>query len=175
MPKLFASAGILLASLTLAGCSAFYPNWGATSLPVEPETTVSASAEATAEPSQTPTETATAETTAEPEVTETSAPALINADVEIVMASPDTDAGVLVVVAQVLGVVETGGKCVFKFIGGSVSKTMEVSAEPSSDYTQCRPIEFPLAELPKGNGVVTVTYTSETHTGVSAGSSVVIQ
>lgn len=175
MPKLFASAGILLASLTLAGCSAFYPNWGATSLPIEPEITASSQVEATDEPTQIGTEQDSTEPTAEPSATETQAPVLLDADVEIIMAMADTDAGVLVVVAQVLGVVESGGTCVLKFIGGSVSKTMEVSAEPSSDYTQCRPIEFPLEDLPKGNGVVTITYKSDTHSGISAGTEVVIQ
>jgi hypothetical protein len=51
---------------------------------------------------------------------------------------------------------------------------MEVRAEPSSDYTQCFPIEFPLADLPSGNGIVTVSYESASHFGLSPASSVVV-
>jgi hypothetical protein len=90
------------------------------------------------------------------------------------MAVPEPDYGVLTVIAQLPKLSESGGKCIFKFIGGDVEKSLEVKAEPSSDYTQCFPIEFPLSDLPKGNGVVTVSYESEGHFGTSAPVSVVI-
>jgi hypothetical protein len=64
--------------------------------------------------------------------------------------------------------------CKMRFIGSDVEKELEVRAEPSSDYTQCFPIEFPLSELPSGNGVVTVSYDSEFHFGSSSATSVVI-
>jgi hypothetical protein len=174
MPRFVAIAALIGASLTLTGCSVFYPNWGATSLP---EPTETASVEPTEATSQEPTETASAEpteATAEPEPTETQAVKRKEVDVEIIMAIPEPDYGVLTVVAQIPTLSESGGKCIFKFIGGSVEKTLEVKAEPSSDYTQCYPIEYPLDELPNGNGVVTVSYESEGHFGTSAPVSVVI-
>ena len=163
---------VVAISLTLTGCSVFYPNWGATSLP-EPATE-----------SQTITEeepTATEETQTEPTPEETAAPEETKepivrkeVSVEIIMAVPEPSVGVLTVVAQIPSMSETGGKCIFKYLGNGVSKTMEVKAEPSSDYTQCFPIEFPLKDLPSGNGVVTVSYESEGHFGTSAPTSVVI-
>ena len=163
---------VVAISLTLTGCSVFYPNWGATSLP-EPATE-----------SQTITEeepTATEETQTDPTPEETAAPEETKepivrkeVSVEIIMAVPEPSVGVLTVVAQIPSMSETGGKCIFKYLGNGVSKTMEVKAEPSSDYTQCFPIEFPLKDLPSGNGVVTVSYESEGHFGTSAPTSVVI-
>lgn len=163
---------VLAISLTLTGCSIFYPNWGATSLP-EPVTE-----------SQTITEeepTATEETATEPAPEETSTPEETKepivrkeVSVEIIMAVPEPSVGVLTVVAQIPSMSETGGKCIFKYLGNGITKTMEVKAEPSSDYTQCFPIEFPLKDLPSGNGVVTVSYESEGHFGTSAPTSVVI-
>ena len=90
------------------------------------------------------------------------------------MAMVDAEAGYLTVVAQLPEIVESGGECTFKFIGGSVTKTLTVPAEPSSDYTQCHPIEVELKDLAKGNGVVTVSYSSDLYVGTSAGNSVVI-
>jgi hypothetical protein len=86
----------------------------------------------------------------------------------------EPDFAVLTVVAQVPNLSESDGKCTMRFLGNNIEKVLEVKAEPSSDYTQCFPIEFPLSDLPRGNGVVTVTYDSERHTGVSAATSVVI-
>lgn len=176
MRRLLLVSSALLLSATLTGCSAFYPNWGATGLPEEPE--ITQSAEPTAEPTSTPTPTETIEP--EPTETTTEEPAeepvveRIQTQVEIIMAVAEPDFGVLTVVAQVPGLAETGGKCVMRFIGSDTEATMEVRAEPSSDYTQCFPIEFPLNELPSGNGIVTVSYESEFHFGTSQASSVVI-
>jgi hypothetical protein len=155
--------------LTLTGCSIFYPNWGATSLP-EPVTesqTVSPEATVAPEESATTAETPTPEETKEPIVRKEIA-------VEIIMAVPEPAIGVFTVVARIPSLSEAGGKCIFKYLGNGVTKTMEVKAEPSSDYTQCFPIEFPLKDLPSGNGVVTVSYESEGHFGISAPTSVVV-
>jgi hypothetical protein len=155
--------------LTLTGCSIFYPNWGATSLP-EPVTesqTVSPEETVAPEEAATPEATATPEETKEPIVRKEIA-------VEIIMAVPEPSIGVFTVVARIPSLSESGGKCIFKYLGNGVTKTMEVKAEPSSDYTQCFPIEFPLKDLPSGNGVVTVSYESEGHFGISAPTSVVI-
>ena len=163
---------VVAISLSLTGCSVFYPNWGATSLP-EPVTesqTITEEEPTGTEETQTeptPEETATPEETKEPIVRK-------EVSVEIIMAVPEPSVGALTVVAQIPSMSETGGKCIFKYLGNGVSKTMEVKAEPSSDYTQCFPIEFPLKDLPSGNGVVTVSYESEGHFGTSAPTSVVI-
>lgn len=159
---------IFTAALTLTlltGCSVFYPNWGAEGLPEEVSVTESAS------PEETPTESQSAEPTQTP--TETAKPK-IKTTVEILMAVVDEELGVLTVVAQIPRINESDGTCTVRFLGGSVEKTLEVAAEPSSGYTQCFPIELPLSDLPSGNGVVTVTYESERHIGESAATSVVI-
>jgi hypothetical protein len=176
---LLASSAVLL-SLTLVGCSAFYPNWGATGLPEEPEVTETSSP--TEEPSQEPMESESTEPepnegpgeepTQEP--TEEPSVAAVQTQVDIIMAIAEPDYGVLTVVAQIPGISEAGGKCTLRFIGSDKEATMEVRAEPSSDYTQCFPIEFPLADLPSGNGIVTVSYQSDFHFGTSPASSVVI-
>jgi hypothetical protein len=159
---------IFIAALTLTlltGCSVFYPNWGADGLPEEELITESAS------PEETPTESQSAEATETP--TETAKPK-IKTSVDILMAVVEEELGVLTVVAQIPSINENDGTCTVRFLGGSVEKTLEVAAEPSSGYTQCFPIELPLSDLPSGNGVVTVTYESERHIGESAATSVVI-
>jgi hypothetical protein len=159
--------------MTLTGCSIFYPNWGATGLP-EP-VTESATLETEESPTTEPTEEveATEEETQAPE--ETKEPIVRKeVTVEIIMAVPEPSVGVFTVVAQIPNLTESGGKCIFKYLGNGVTKTKEVKAEPSSEYTQCFPIEFPLKDLPSGNGVVTVSYESEGHFGTSAPTSVVI-
>lgn len=160
----------LLSSALLTGCSIFYPNWGATGLPEETETAATQSEQAATQ-SESPSE--TEEPEAEPTQTETEV-AKLPAEVIILMAVAEPDLGVLTIVAQVPNLSETGGTCTMRFLGNNIEKKLQVKAEPSSDYTQCFPIEFPLAELPRGNGVVTVTYESERHSGVSAATSVVI-
>lgn len=174
MARFFTIAVLCASSLTLSGCSVFYPNWGATGLPEPSLTETSIPAQS---PTATPTEESSAEAT-ESASSEVEEPAQevkrTETLVEIIMASPEPDFGVLTVIAQLPKLSESGGKCIFKFIGADVEKTLEVKAEPSSDYTQCFPIEYPLAELPKGNGVVTVSYESEGHFGTSAPVSVVI-
>ena len=175
MPRFRALALASATLLILSGCSVFYPNWGATELPEEP--TMSAvpteTETVTAEPEPTDTE---IEASAEPEPTETEEPEIekVQTEVTIIMAVAEPDFGVLTVVAQIPGLSESGGMCKMRFIGSDVEKELEVRAEPSSDYTQCFPIEFPLSELPSGNGVVTVSYDSEFHFGTSAATSVVI-
>jgi len=172
--KLMIGLSLIFATLLLSGCGVFYPNWGATSLPEEPTATIETNPEpeASAEPevSVEPTASAT------PEETETSEPAIkqLPADVVILIAEAYSDTGMLEVVAKVQGITESDGTCTMRFIGSDTEKTVKVSAQPASDYTQCFPIEFPLSELPSGSGIVTVTYESEFHLGKSPATSVVI-
>ena len=172
------SAVVVTSSLLLlTGCSVFYPNWGATGLP-EPtsaEPTPTETVTVTAEPEPTdidseepqPEPTASETESAEPEIVQE------NAEVTIIMAIPEPDYGVLSVVAEVLGVTENDGVCGFRFIGSNQEQTDSNPAIPSSDYTVCS-FEVPLADLPSGNGVVTVSYESSRHIGRSAATSVVI-
>jgi hypothetical protein len=51
---------------------------------------------------------------------------------------------------------------------------MSVKAESNVTTTQCFPMELSLSGLPKGTALVTVTYESQTHFGVSVGRSVLI-
>ena len=176
MRRFFLVTSALAISATLTGCSAFYPNWGATGLPEEPELTQSAEPTASAsepEVTESPVEVQASEEPTQ-ETTEEAAVVRVQTAVEIIMAVPEPDFGVLTVVAQIPGISEAGGKCIMRFIGSDKEATMEVRAEPSSDYTQCFPIEFPLDDLPSGNGIVTVAYESDLHFGLSPASSVVI-
>jgi hypothetical protein len=175
MRKFFIAVSAIALSAVLVGCSAFYPNWGATGLPEEPEILVTE--EATPESSESQTQESVEPEATETESAEASPEATVQrkqVQVEIIMAIPEPDFGVLTVVAQIPGLAEAGGTCTMRFIGSDKEASMEVRAEPSSDYTQCFPIEFPLADLPSGNGIVTVSYESATHFGSSAASSVVI-
>lgn len=163
--------GLASAVLLLAGCSVFYPNWGATSLPEEPEL-------ATSEPASTDTETESAEP--EPSESETTAateseepkPEPKATDVEIIMAAVEPDYGVLTVVAQVPGVSDSDGTCTVRFQSGNFEQKLTVKAEPSSSYTQCFPAELALKDLPSGRGLVTVSYQSDLYVGTSAATSV---
>lgn len=178
MRRFLLAAAALAVSATLTGCSVFYPNWGATGLPEEPEMVQTSEPIETGTPVEEPTENQDQTQTSEPaeSETQTAEPEIkrTQVQVELIMAVAEPDYGVLTVVAQIPGLSETGGKCIMRFIGSDKEAKMEVKAEPSSDYTQCFPIEFPLDQLPSGNGIVTVSYESDYHFGLSPASSVVI-
>lgn len=165
MPKIVKVSLIGFLTLALGGCSIFYPNWGATSLPEEhsiSETvTTSDTPTETASPSPTETETATAAPKRE-------------AKVEVMFFEVLPDEGILSVVAEMSSAAESGGSCTLKFVSGSKEKSYKVKAEPSSTYTQCAPFEIELADLASGNGVFTVSYESDHYAGQSVASSVVI-
>lgn len=173
MALAFRFLAVATAVLVLSGCSIFYPNWGATSLPQETETVSSASPtetesiepEATAEPQP---------ETQEPEPTQTPKPEPKKTAVELLMVVVEPELKVLTVVAQLPSVSDEGGSCTFRFQAGDFERKLTVKAEPSASYTQCYPIEVPLAQLKSGNGLVTVSYQSDLYTGTSAASSVVI-
>jgi hypothetical protein len=86
----------------------------------------------------------------------------------------DATAQVVSVLAQVTNFNEDGGTCTLTIQAGNQSKTMSVKAESNVTTTQCFPMELSLSGLPKGTALVTVTYESPTHFGVSAGRSVLI-
>lgn len=158
MKKILSSAAIALCTVSLAGCSMFYPNWGATELPT---TTPSSSASVSESP--TPSETPTQSASATPSPT-----AKIDADVQILDASADATAGTITVIAQVNNVTETGGSCVALVKDAGVTKTYAaVSAESNAASTQCFPITIPLNGLASGTAAVQVSYSSGTAVGKS--------
>lgn len=158
----------------LSGCSVFYPNWGATSLPEESPITNSETSPTDAESTAEPETTETAVETLEPEPTETAKPEPKTTTVDLIMAVVEPELKILTVVAQLPGVSDEGGSCTFRFQAGDFEKKLTVKAEPSASYTQCYPIEVPLSQLKSGTGLVTVSYKSDLFVGTSPASSVVI-
>ena len=156
----------------LAGCSIFYPNWGATSLPEEPAVSATDTAPTETDSAAEPEATESATETAAPEESETAKPEPKKTTVELIMAIVEPELKVLTVVAQLPGVSDEGGSCTFRFQAGDFEKKLTVKAEPSASYTQCYPIEVPLSQLKSGAGLVTVSYKSDLYVGTSAASSV---
>ncbi len=151
---------VLLGVASVAGCSLLYPNWGTNVSPSDSMTVA-------------PTEPAATETT-EPEPTETQAVNKRNAKVEIMMADVDTSAKSISVIAQVVGIAESSGTCTLTFQGANSNETLTVKAEANVSDTQCFPMNLSYTNLPKGAGLVTVTYESEGYKGTSAASAVTI-
>lgn len=149
------AAGLL--SLTLAGCSVLYPNWNTTANPSDSGTpSASSSSTASESPSASP------------------STAKAKASIMIIDSGVDAPGGVVYVVAEVTNVVEDGGLCTMTFIGAGQTKSVTGKAEINATDTQCHPLQIPLAGLPKGAGLVTVTYNSATHIGTSAAIAVTI-
>ena len=153
------AAFTLTASLT--GCSVLYPNWNTTANPGDSSTPSSSS-------SVTPTESASASATPTPTA------AKAKAQIAFVDSGVDSAGGVIFAVAEVTNVVEDGGVCTLTFIGAGKTKTITGKAEANATDTQCHPLELSLAGLPKGAGLITITYNSATHVGTSAAVAVTI-
>lgn len=151
MKKISAAASAALVAITLSGCALLYPNWGTDQ---NPSTSMSPSATAPS-PSASPSESAS------------ETPKQTLAEVSLIDMGVDSGAGSLYVVAEVLNATEDGGKCTITFKSGSASKTVSVKAEANASTTQCFPAYLPISGLPKGKGVVTITYESEKFYGTS--------
>lgn len=156
MKKIIALVAATGLAFLLSGCSLIYPNWGTDQNP-----STSQSAQPTESTSTEPTPTATASTKGA-------------ASVSIDQVNVDATAGFLSVVAEVTNFNEDGGTCTLTVQAGNQSKTMSVKAEANVTTTQCFPMEISLSGLPKGTALVTVTYESTAHYGVSAGRSALI-
>ena len=154
-------AAASLLAISLGGCALLYPNWETTANPSDPATAPSGSSPA-------PVDTASATASASPSA------AKAKAQVSFVDSGVDNAAGVIYAVASVSNVVEDGGLCTLTFIGAGKTKTVTGKAEANVTTTQCHPLELSLAGLPKGAGLITVTYESPTHTGTSTAVGVVI-
>jgi len=155
MKRMISSITAIGAALALivsvAGCSVLYPNWNTTANPGDSSTPSSSS-------SASPSESASASATPTPTAVKA------KAQITFVDSGVDAAGGVIFAVAEVTNVVEDGGLCTLTFIGAGKTKTV----------TQCHPLELSLVGLPKGAGLITVTYNSPTHIGTSAAVAVTI-
>jgi hypothetical protein len=149
------SSATLLLAVSLSGCSILYPNWNTTAKPGDSSSpSASASIPASETPSATPTPT--------PPL------AVKKAQIAWVDSGVDTAGGVIYAVAEITNVVEDGGTCALTFIGAGKTKTVSGKAEVNATDTQCHPLELSLSGLPKGAGLITMSYNSPTHVGTSA-------
>jgi CCR4-NOT transcriptional regulation complex NOT5 subunit len=151
-------AAAVLLSLSLSGCSALYPHWGATDFPTDgptnsSSTSASPSTSASASPSSVPVQAA---------------------KVQLMQVNVDATAGVVDVVAQVTNVSEDGGSCTITVASGTTSKQQTVRAESNVDTTQCFPLEVSLSGLTSGTGTVTVSYKSAGYVGSSLSQAITI-
>lgn len=147
-------AAVVAIAASLSGCSVLYPNWNTTANPNDsstPSSSSSISPSASASASATPTPTA----------------AKAKAQISLVDSGIDTAGGVIFAVAEVTNVVEDGGLCTLTFIGAGKTKSITGKAESNATDTQCHPLELSLAGLPKGAGLITISYDSPTHSGTS--------
>ena len=167
---------MLLPALLLSGCTLFYPNWGATSLPEDDliANTETASPAPSASETASPSPSASQTASSSPSPSASESVIRTEARVEIVMAVVESDLNLLTVIAQVPGVTDATGNCTLTFLADSFEKSYSVAAEQSSDFMQCAPFEIGLGDLPSGSGLVTVNFESNRFFGRSGASSVVI-
>lgn len=151
MKKAFVALGAVATVFALSGCALLYPNWGTDQ---SPSTSMSPSATVES-PSASPSESASV------------APQKTLAEVSLIDMGVDSAAGSIYVVAEILNAAEDGGKCTITFKSGTASKSVSVKAEANASTTQCFPAYVPIGGLPKGKGVVTITYESEKYFGTS--------
>ena len=151
MRKVFVALAAAFALVLLSGCALLYPNWGTDQ---NPSTSMSPSA-SNSSPSPSPSESVSA------------SPKQTLAEVSLIDMGVDAGAGSLYVVAEVLNATKDGGKCTITFKSGTATKTVAVKAEANAATTQCFPAYLPIGGLPKGKGIVTITYESEKFYGTS--------
>ena len=150
--KLLTAGVTLVVSVTLAGCSIFYPN-----------------------PTPTPTPTDTPTPTVTPTPTPTVDPNLNKAEINIIDASAFRANGTVDVIAEALAILEDDGKCTLVVKQGAVSQTVTVSAESNVNSTQCFPMSIPLNGFKDGNLSYTVSYVSDASAGTSSSGTITIQ
>ena len=149
------SSATLLLAVSLSGCSILYPNWNTTAKPGDSSTPSTSSSVPTSE-------------SASPTPSPTPSVAVKKAQIAWVDSGVDTAAGVIYAVAEITNVVEDGGTCTLTFIGAGKTKTVSGKAEVNATDTQCHPLELSVSGLPKGAGLITMSYSSPTHAGTSA-------
>lgn len=152
---------VLVAAGSLAGCSILYPNWNTTTKPGDSSTPSSSSSSAV-DPSGSPTP------------SPSSSVARKKAQIAWVDSGVDAPAGVIYGVGEITNVVEDGGTCTLTFIGAGKTKSISGKAEVNATDTQCHPLELSIAGLPKGAGLITISYDSPTYVGTSTAVAVTI-
>jgi hypothetical protein len=156
MKKAFIVMLSLATTLSLTGCSVFYPNSGSIEDGLEP----------TSATSEAPAESADSEQTTSPSPSPSVSPTMAPAQLGIIYS--DASGGVLNVVAEVSNFAEDGGSCTLSYYKGTTATVLEtVKAERNVTTTQCFPFNVDLASVPKGALQLTVSYLSENHMGES--------
>ncbi|MEN9753325.1 MAG: hypothetical protein RL670_1016 [Actinomycetota bacterium] len=162
MNKSIAVAAAAALAVSLSGCSMLYPNWGQKTPPIGTPST-------SQQPSDQPSSSSSASTSAS---ATPSAPAKQVAKINVVQSNVDSTG--ISVVAEAINFSEDGGSCILTYTNGTIKKTVTVKAEANATDTQCFPMNLPLTGLPKGPGLVTISYSSATHIGSSAAIAVTI-
>ena len=162
MKKIAVALGALSLLVGLTGCDMFYPNWGQKTPPI-------GTPSASDIPSEQPSESGSA---APSQSATPSAPVKLVAKINVLQSSVDSSG--ISVVAEAQNFSEDGGSCTLTYTNGSLKKSITVKAEANATDTQCFPMNLPLTGLPKGPGLVTVSYSSTTHLGSSAAIAVTI-
>lgn len=151
---IFATVGL---SLALAGCSLLYPHWGTTDNPGSSSSgTPSSSSQPSSSSSASPSSTKRA------------------AAVRIDSASIDPATGTLQVWAEATNFNEDGGQCTLTLQSGTTTKIVSAKAASNVTTTQCYELDISTTGLPKGTGLITVSYDSANFSGTSVGQSIVI-
>lgn len=144
-------AGIgLFASLTLSGCSIFYPT-------------------------PTPKPTATETPTETPKPTPTVDPGLNKVEIGIIDSSAYLDNGYVEVVAEALKVLEDDGKCTLTLTQGKTVQKVTVSAVENVNTTVCAAMQVPISNFKAADIAYSVTYTSSKSAGTSEPGTIQIQ
>jgi hypothetical protein len=144
--KLIIAGAFIVATLTLGGCSLFYPN-----------------------PTPTDTPTPTKTETPTPTPTPTVDPNLNEVKVNIINTSAFRDNGNVEIIAEALGILEDNGSCALTLSQSGSKQTVTVKAEPNVNSTQCFPMSIPVSGFKDGNVSYTVTYLSDKSTGTISG------
>ena len=157
MKKFAYIAAAATLTVSLSGCSLLYPHWGTTDNPGSSHT-----------PTGTPSGSQGASSSASPSVVKK------NAKVVIDSATIDAATGTLQVWAEATNFNEDGGTCTLTVQAGTTTKTVSAKASSNVTTTQCYELDISLSGLPKGTGLITVTYDSAVFSGSSSGQSIVI-
>jgi hypothetical protein len=93
---------------------------------------------------------------------------------EVWTATPDTESGLLRVVAVVPDIYEDGGHCSVTVVGTSSTILEEGTGAADASYTACGEFTFSLTQLGSGTASIVIAYESEKYSGTSASTEVSI-
>jgi len=81
-------------------------------------------------------------------------------DAVIVVAGVDVDGQNVTVSSYVAGILESGGECVYSFVGLSAETSVAASGEPDRSVTSCGTSQVPIDQFTKGTWEITMSYTA---------------